>query len=373
MSEFKKHILVKVKIANKENKEPAYSEESIKSYNKILDLIDVYYKHLGSIENADSYKTFHEYVENKIMDVIDQDESVLNVVSNNLDESIQERVRKLGARLFMENTETIGDFALGSGMLNVVSRVLDNEEASTHQNKFTGMNIGMQIAQAGYPRLTEKALDNKVASVQQDKIGKNIGMYAVKGCDQNGPALKALENPKASVQQDLNGLNIGMYAAHYTSERSFREKDIVVLKALDNSEASLQQDKYGYNIGMHAMQNCADVVCLKALQNKDACLQQEYDKGNNMSKIAAISERDEVVYVALDNEDASLQQNSESKNLGDVLKENKQNKRSLNKSVALGYMTKEEAEIDTIFILKDEEHSLAYLLRSTTLLNRHSI
>ena len=188
-------------------------------------------------------------IEEKILKLIDEDDSVLTIVDN-----------------FWNN---IGMTAADLGIESVALRALDNEKASIQQNK-NKKTIGMIAAYSRLENVVDKALDNEKACTLQDYSNQNLGCIVADFLGNEQLTIKALSNETASLQQDVYGKNIGMYAAR-------RQMPEATMFALDNKIASIQQDEDGKNIGMIAAEYGLDDCVLKALENEEARNQKSND------------------------------------------------------------------------------------------------
>lgn len=166
-----------------------------REFNRICDDISYYEKEMLPEVKKLKETTGHEHfakveLEDKILNIIDQDEGILTYQG--------------------EELYNLGMICAKAGLEKVVMRALDDPKAPLQQDIF-GLNIGMFCARHGLEDCAIKALDNKEASVQQSTLGKyNIGMM----CAQEGlerATIKAIENPQAVIQRETSyGKTIGL-------------------------------------------------------------------------------------------------------------------------------------------------------------------
>ena len=121
----------------------------------------------------------------------------------------------------------------------VIALINQDESILTVQDNF-GMNLGMRAARFGLEKVVMRCLEKSEASVQQDQMGWNIGMHAAMNKLEQA-TIKALDNYEAALQQDNNTENIGMHAAMNRLEQA-------VIKALENHDAANQTDYDGRTI-----------------------------------------------------------------------------------------------------------------------------
>ena len=125
---------------------------------------------------------------------------------------------------------------------NKVLELIDEDESVlTWVENFWGKNIGMMAAELGLEKVVLRALDNNEASIQTDCHGQNLGIYAAR-YDMETAVLKSMDNKDSVLQQDIDCCNIAMYAVCHNMKQA-------VAKALENKELMLQQDRHGFNFG----------------------------------------------------------------------------------------------------------------------------
>lgn len=186
----------------------------------------------------------------------------LNKYKENLDEIVKIQGRYKHTHFLTVETEE-----------KVLKLIEQDDRVLTIQDSDSKRNIGMIAATLGLENIVLRALDNDIASTQQDRFGDNIGMLSCR-CGLEKCVLKALDNKKASTQKaNGSGVNIGMLSVIWGLEKA-------VLKALDNEEASLQQDYDGFTIGMKAAREGMEEATLKAIQNERSLVLQDKRKRN---------------------------------------------------------------------------------------------
>ena len=276
---------------NKDKEKGVNEEELLDNiYQTILEKFNEYdEKVLPEAIKLNGHEHFRKKeIENEILELIEMNDKVLTIVSP----------------LAKKN---IGMVAASFGFEKIVSKALDNNEASTQQDSF-GNNIGMLAATYKLSEeLILKALDNDEASTQQNARGYNIGIWAVaKGYKE--ATLKALKNHKAACQYDDTRRTIGMYAAG-------NEWEDVVIEALKNTQAATILDYDERNLGCYAVVHKMEKAALFALDNKEIA-NQRCASGYNVGMFAASIGMETVVLKALDNIEASKQINNNGENIG---------------------------------------------------------
>ena len=272
----------------------------IDEYTLILQELDKYKSNLDEVFKIQGYGHAHYLTgetEEKILKLIEQDDSVLTIQNK-------------------DSKRNIGMIAARLGLENVVLRALDNEVASTQQDQF-GFNIGMLSAKSCLEKCVLKALDNPIASVQLAKgSDTNIGMYSVIWGLEDA-ALKSLENKEASLQQDNEGMTIGMYVAN----KGYRK---CALKAIENKDAVTMQDDYGRNIAMFCLNGGLDDCVLKILEEyPEISIQQDQD-GYNLAMLSLTSSilNKDLILAAINDPMVLIQKTNFDHTLKDILTDN---------------------------------------------------
>lgn len=191
-------------------------DAKLQIYNEILEIMDSLKEYDDEIKNLKGHTHFAVVeAEEKILKLIDKDESVLRI-QGAYDKNI--------------GMEAVEHYKL----TRVISRALDDEISSTQQNVY-GKNIGMMCAGYGLEELTLKALDNTEASIQQDELGLNVG-YAALLNNMENCVYKSLDNEEAANQcvKNSEGVTLAMEVCLAAYERC-------ALKILDNRNIYLKK------------------------------------------------------------------------------------------------------------------------------------
>ena len=209
-------------------------------YDLIIKELDLYEQDYKFLKNKSNLETRRKEVEEKILNLIEEDDRVLAIQDLN------------------KEHYNIGMVTASLKLENIVLRALDDPIASLQQDK-RKLNLGTISAFYKLEKATMKALDNVEASLQQDEWGMNMGMMAA-NCGMEKCVLKALDNKEACSQIDMWGDNLGIYCAR----EQFNE---ATLKALDNAEMSTHINETGgsmaYIITIKGMKECLKKVLSK--------------------------------------------------------------------------------------------------------------